>query len=47
MISIEGRKQTARSFFRITVGTDTVRADFYRDDTHGGSYSLRKSLALD
>jgi len=44
---IEGRKQTASSFLRITVTGDNVQVDFYRDDAHGGPYSLRESLMLE
>jgi hypothetical protein len=44
---IEGRKQTASSFLRITVTGDKVKVDFYRDDAHGGPYSLRESLMLE
>jgi hypothetical protein len=43
---IEGRNQTASTFIRMIVGENEVRAEFYRDDTHGGSYSLRTTLIL-
>jgi hypothetical protein len=44
---IEGRKQTASTFLRITITGENVRVDFYRDDTHGGPYSLRETLILE
>ena len=46
-MQIEGRKQTASTFLRITITGEDVRVDFYRDDTHGGPYSLRESLTLE
>jgi hypothetical protein len=44
---IEGRKQTASTFMRITVAGGTVKVEYYRDDAHGGPYSLRETLILD
>jgi hypothetical protein len=44
---IEGRQQTSSTFLRITVDNDTVTVEIYRDDGHGGPYSLRETVTLD
>ncbi len=43
---IKGRGQTRSSFFRVTVGTDVVSVEIYRDDAHGGPYELRHTFVL-
>ena len=43
---IEGRKQTASTFLRVTITGEQVRVEFYRDDSHGGPYSLRETLMM-
>jgi len=44
---IEARKQTASTFLRVIVTVESVKVEFYRDDTHGGPYSLRESVILE
>jgi hypothetical protein len=44
---IEGRKQTRSTFLRISVSRETVTVEYYRDDAHGGPYSLRETVMLD
>jgi hypothetical protein len=44
---IEGRKQTASTFLRVTITGESVKVEFYRDDSHGGPYSLRETVMLD
>jgi 3',5'-cyclic AMP phosphodiesterase CpdA len=44
---IEGRQQTASTFLRFIVTGESIKVEFYRDDAHGGPYSLRESLILD
>ncbi len=43
---IEGRKQTRSSFFKVFVGADEIRLEIYRDDAHGGPYTLRETVIL-
>ena len=43
---IKGRGQTRSTFFRVTVGSDEVSVEIYRDDAHGGPYELRKTFIL-
>jgi len=43
---IKGRGQTRSSFFRITVGSEQVSVEIYRDDAHGGPYELRHTFVL-
>jgi 3',5'-cyclic AMP phosphodiesterase CpdA len=43
---IEGRGQTRSSFFKVFVGPDEVKVEIYRDDAHGGPYSLRETVIL-
>jgi hypothetical protein len=40
------RGQTRSSFFRVTVGSEEVSVEIYRDDAHGGPYELRKKFVL-
>jgi len=44
---IKGRGQTPSTILRISVGEDGVTVEYYRDDSRGGSYSLRETLTLD
>ena len=44
---IEGRGQAPSTFLRVVVGAADVTVDFYRDDSHGGPYSLRETIVLD
>ncbi len=44
---IKGRGQTPSTFLKVTVGAAKVTVDFYRDDAHGGPYTLRETLILD
>ena len=43
---IEGRGQTRSSFFRVIVGSDEIEVEIYRDDAHGGPYTLRETVRL-
>jgi len=43
---IEGRGQTRSSFFKVFVGADEIRVEIYRDDAHGGPYTLRDTVIL-
>ncbi len=43
---IEGRGQTRSSFFKVFVGADEVKVEIYRDDAHGGPYTLRETVIL-
>lgn len=43
---IEGRGQTGSSFFKVVVGADRVTVEIYRDDAHGGPYTLRETVTL-
>jgi hypothetical protein len=43
---IKGRGQTRSTFMRVIVGSD-VTVEIYRDDAHGGAYTLRKIVLLD
>ena len=43
---IEGRGQTRSSFFKVFVGPDEIKVEIYRDDGHGGPYSLRETVLL-
>lgn len=43
---IEGRKQTRSSFFKVFVGADEIKLEIYRDDAHGGPYTLRETVIL-
>ena len=43
---IKGRGQTRSSFLRVTVSTDEVRVEIYRDDARGGPYELRTTFIL-
>jgi hypothetical protein len=43
---IEGRGQTSSSFFKVVVGADQVTVEIYRDDAHGGPYTLRETVTL-
>ncbi len=43
---IKGRGQTRSTFLRIVVGSD-VTVEIYRDDAHGGPYTLRKTVLLE
>jgi hypothetical protein len=40
------RGQTRSSFFRVTVGSEEVMVEIYRDDARGGPYELRKKFVL-
>jgi 3',5'-cyclic AMP phosphodiesterase CpdA len=40
------RGQTRSSFFRVTVGTEEVTVEIYRDDARGGPYELRHTFVL-
>jgi hypothetical protein len=40
------RGQTRSSFFRVTVGSEEVTVEIYRDDARGGPYKLRKKFVL-
>jgi 3',5'-cyclic AMP phosphodiesterase CpdA len=44
---IRGRGQTRSSFFRVSVGEDGTEVEIYRDDAHGGPYTLRETVVLD
>ena len=44
---IEGRGQTRSTFMKVFVGSDEVTVEIYRDDAHGGPYTLRKTVLLD
>jgi len=43
---IYSRGQTRSSFFRVTVGAESVSVEIYRDDARGGPYELRKKIVL-
>ncbi len=43
---IEGRGQTRSSFFKVFVGPDEIKVEIYRDDAHGGPYTLRETVIL-
>ncbi len=43
---IEGRQQTRSSFFKVFVGADEIKVEIYRDDAHGGPYTLRETVIL-
>ncbi|MCW8983785.1 MAG: metallophosphoesterase [Thermoanaerobaculales bacterium] len=43
---IKGRGQTRSTFFRVTVGSEEVSVEIYRDDARGGPYELRKTFIL-
>lgn len=43
---IEGRGQTSSSFFKVFVGPDEIKVEIYRDDAHGGPYTLRETVRL-
>jgi len=43
---IKGRGQTRSSFFKIFVGSDEIKMEIYRDDAHGGPYTLRETVIL-
>ena len=43
---IKGRGQTRSTFMRVIVGDD-VKVEIYRDDAHGGPYTLRKTVVLE
>jgi len=43
---IHYRGHTRSSFFRVTVGTEEVTVEIYRDDARGGPYELRKKFVL-
>ena len=43
---IKGRGQTRSTFMRVVVGDD-VKVEIYRDDAHGGAYTLRKTVLLE
>jgi len=43
---IKGRGQTRSSFFRVIVDGDRVEVEIYRDDAHGGPYTLRDKVIL-
>jgi hypothetical protein len=45
-VQIKNRQQTRSTFMRITVGDQEVTVEVYRDDAHGGPYSLRKTVML-
>jgi hypothetical protein len=40
------RGHTRSSFFRVTVGSDDVSVEIYRDDARGGPYNLREKFVL-
>jgi hypothetical protein len=40
------RGQTRSSFFRVTVGSEEVTVEIYRDDARGGPYELRTTITL-
>jgi len=44
---IKGRGQTRSTFFKVLVGSHMVTVEIYRDDAHGGPYTLRKTILLD
>jgi hypothetical protein len=44
---IEGRRQTRSTFFRVSVRTDEIAVEIYRDDAHGGPYTLRETVIID
>jgi hypothetical protein len=43
---IEGRGQTRSSFFRVIVGGERPVVEIYRDDAHGGPYTLMHTVVL-
>lgn len=43
---IKGRGQTRSSFFRVMVGGDGIEVEIYRDDAHGGPYTLMHTVVL-
>jgi len=43
---IEGRGQTRSSFFKVFVGAEEIEVEIYRDDAHGGPYTLRETVIL-
>ncbi len=43
---IRGRGQTPSTFLKISVGAEGTTVEYYRDDAHGGPYSLRETLTL-
>ena len=43
---IKGRGQTRSSFFRVIVGGDSPIVEVYRDDAHGGPYTLMHTVVL-
>lgn len=43
---IEGRGQTRSSFLKVIVGGDSIEVEIYRDDTHGGPYTLMHTVVL-
>jgi len=43
---IKGRGQTRSSFFKVFVGPDEIKVEIYRDDAHGGPYTLRDTVIL-
>ena len=43
---IEGKGQTRSSFFKVFVGADEIKVEIYRDDAHGGPYTLRETVIL-
>ena len=43
---IEGRGQTRSSFFRVIVDGEHVEVEVYRDDAHGGPYTLMHKMVL-
>jgi len=44
---IEGRGQTRSTFFKVFVDDDRVKLEIYRDDAHGGPYTLRETVLLE
>ncbi len=44
---IEGRRQTRSTFFRVSVRTDEIAVEIYRDDAHGGPYTLRETVIIE
>jgi hypothetical protein len=43
---IKGRGQTRSSFFRVIVGSESPVVEIYRDDAHGGPYTLMHTVVL-
>jgi len=43
---IKGRGHTRSSFFRVVIDGDRVEVEIYRDDAHGGPYTLRDTVVL-